>query len=266
MQLIDIGANLSHESFRHDLDAVIERAHEAGVMQIVVTGASEEESSAAREIAAQRPGVLFATAGVHPHLARDWCGSTERVIRELAGKPEVVALGETGLDFNRDFSPRDQQCEAFEAQLAIAADLGLPVFMHERDAHPRFVELLKPWRTRIGRAVIHCFTGTAEELDTYLDLDLHVGVTGWICDERRGHHLRELVQRVPLTRLMLETDSPYLMPRDLNPKPKSRRNEPMHLRHILETVAGCIGMSAEDVAEATTETARRFFALPPASA
>ncbi len=264
MQLIDIGANLSHESFRHDLDAVIERAHAAGVAQIIVTGASEVESVAAREVASGYPGVLFATAGVHPHLARQWCKQTGETIRALAATTEVVALGETGLDFNRDFSPREQQSSAFEAQLELAAELGLPVFMHERDAHGRFVEILKPLRQRIGQAVLHCFTGTAEELDAYLDLGLHVGITGWICDERRGLHLRELAARIPLERLMLETDSPYLMPRDLRPKPKTRRNEPMHLRHILETVAACRNMAPELLAEATTETARRFFNLPPA--
>ncbi|MDX1512285.1 MAG: TatD family hydrolase [Gammaproteobacteria bacterium] len=262
MQLVDIGANLGHESFRKDRDAVIRRAREAGVTQIVVTGASEEESKVAREIAAQHPGVLFATAGVHPHLAREWSRSVESSIRELAEKSQVVAVGEAGLDFNRDFSPRDRQCEAFEAQLALAAELHLPVFMHERDAHARFVEILRPWRNRIPRAVIHCFTGTADELDAYLDLDLHVGITGWICDERRGLHLRDLVSRVPLERLMLETDAPYLLPRDLKPRPKTRRNEPMYLRHILDTVAACIGESGEAVARATTETARRFFDLP----
>jgi TatD DNase family protein len=265
MQLIDIGANLSHESFRRDLDAVIERAQAAGVAQIVITGASEEESALASEIARTRPGVLFATAGLHPHLARDWRAETERVLRTLATRPEVVAVGEAGLDFNRDFSPREQQAHAFEAQLEIAADLCLPIFMHERDAHEKLVEILKPKRERLGNAVIHCFTGTANDLDAYLDLDLHIGVTGWICDERRGQHLRELVSRIPLNRLMLETDAPYLLPRDLKPKPKSRRNEPMHLPHILETVARCRKMSVEELAGVITETSRRFFAIsdPP---
>lgn len=262
MQLVDIGANLSHESFRRDLDAVVERAQAAGVAQIVITGASEEESAAASEIARTRPGVLFATAGLHPHLAREWRPRSERVIRELALRPEVVAVGEAGLDFNRDFSPRDQQARVFEAQLQIAADLGLPLFMHERDAHEKFVEILKPRRARLGDAVIHCFTGSADELDAYLDLGLHVGVTGWICDERRGRHLRELVTRIPLDRLMLETDAPYLLPRDLRPKPKSRRNEPMHLPHILETVARCREMSVKELADATTQTSRKFFGIP----
>ncbi len=262
MQLIDIGANLSHDSFRNDLDAVIERARAAGVAQFIVTGASEEESASASELARTRPGVLFSTAGVHPHLAREWRKGTEEVIRALAGRPEVVAVGEAGLDFNRDFSPRDKQAQVFEAQLDIAADLRLAVFMHERDAHEKFVEILKPRRQHLGNAVIHCFTGTADELDAYLDLDLHVGITGWICDERRGHHLRELVGRIPLNRLMLETDAPYLLPRDLTPKPKSRRNEPMHLRHILETVARCREMPVEELARATTKTTKSFFRLP----
>jgi TatD DNase family protein len=262
MQLVDIGANLSHESFRRDLDAVIERAQAAEVAQIVITGASEEESVAASEIARTRPGVLFSTAGLHPHLAREWRPRSERVIRKLAARPEVVAIGEAGLDFNRDFSPRNQQAHAFEAQLGIAAELGLPVFMHERDAHEKFLEILEPIRGRLASAVIHCFTGGAGELDAYLDLGLHVGITGWICDERRGQHLRKLVTRIPLDRLMLETDAPYLLPRDLSPKPKSRRNEPMHLRHILETVARCRGIPAEELAEATTRTSRRFFGIP----
>lgn len=265
MQLVDIGANLSHQSFRRDLDAVIERAQAAEVAQIIITGSSEEESAAASEIARTRPGVLFATAGLHPHLAREWRQETEQKIRELAVRPEVVALGEAGLDFNRDFSPRDQQAQVFEAQLEIAADLGLPVFMHERDAHEKFLEILRPKRESLGGAVIHCFTGDADELDAYLDLDLHVGVTGWICDERRGRHLRELVRRIPLSRLMLETDAPYLLPRDLHPKPTSRRNEPMYLRHILESVARCRKMSAEELAAATAQMSRTFFGIsaPP---
>jgi TatD DNase family protein len=261
VQLIDIGANLSHDSFRHDLREVLERARAAGVAQMIVTGASEGESRAAHDIACQHPGVLFATAGVHPHLAREWSGDTAAVIRELARSPIVVAVGEAGLDFNRDFSPRPIQEKVFAAQLEIAVELGMPVFMHERDAHDRFAAIIGEYRAQLGPAVIHCFTGEAAELERYLELDLHVGITGWICDERRGMHLRELVSRIPLERLMLETDSPYLLPRDLEPRPKSRRNEPMHLAHILETVAACRRMDPGALAEATTRTARAFFAL-----
>lgn len=260
-QLIDIGANLSHDSFRHDLPQVLERARAAGVTQMIVTGAGESESRAAHDIASAYPGVLFATAGVHPHLAREWNDDTAAVIRELARSPIVVAVGEAGLDFNRDFSPRPLQEKVFAAQLEIAVELGMPVFMHARDAHDRFVAIIGEYQAQLGPAVIHCFTGEAAELERYLELDLHVGITGWICDERRGTHLRELVSRIPLQRLMLETDSPYLLPRDLEPRPKSRRNEPMHLAHILETVAGCRRMDPIELAEATTRTARAFFGL-----
>ncbi|MFQ5609754.1 MAG: TatD family hydrolase [Woeseiaceae bacterium] len=261
---MDIGANLSHDSFRHDLPQVLERAGAAGVAQMIVTGASESESRAAYDIASAHPGVLFATAGVHPHLAREWTDDTATVIRELARSPIVVAVGEAGLDFNRDFSPRPIQERVFAAQLELAVELGMPVFMHERDAHDRFVAILGEYQTRLGPAVIHCFTGDAPELERYLELDLHVGITGWICDERRGTRLRELVSRIPLERLMLETDSPYLLPRDLDPRPKSRRNEPMHLAHILETVAACRQIDPAELADATTRTARAFFGLEAA--
>ncbi|NIS07114.1 MAG: hydrolase TatD [Gammaproteobacteria bacterium] len=260
-ELVDIGANLSHDSFRHDLEQVLERARTAGVAQMIVTGASETESLAAHDIAATHPGVLFSTAGVHPHLAREWTGTTRGVLSELAQSPVVVAVGEAGLDFNRDFSPRAAQERVFEEQLELAADLAMPVFMHERDAHERFVAILSGYRARLGGAVIHCFTGNAQELDRYLEMDLHVGITGWICDERRGTHLRELVSRIPQERLMLETDSPYLLPRDLQPRPKSRRNEPMYLAHILKVIAACRGADPEELAVATTRNARAFFGL-----
>ena len=262
MELIDIGANLGHESFDRDREQVLARAREAGVAQVVVTGASETESVTALGVARTAPGVLFSTAGVHPHHAKEWRPDSAAALERLAAEPEVVAIGETGLDFNRDFSPRPDQERALEAHLELAAGLGMPVFLHERDAHERFLAIVSRWRARLTRAVIHCFTGDGDALDAYLDLDLHVGVTGWICDERRGLHLRGIVDRVPFDRLMIETDAPYLLPRDLVPKPKTRRNEPMHLPHILRAVADAVGCEPDALARSTTETARRFFGLP----
>ena len=262
MELVDIGANLGHESFDGDREQVLTRAREAGVAQIVVTGASEAESATALDVARSLPGVLFSTAGVHPHHAREWHSGSAAALERLAVQPEVVAIGETGLDFNRDFSPRPDQERAFESHLELAAGLGIPVFLHERDAHERFLAIVSRWRDRLSRAVIHCFTGDGAALDACIDLDLHVGVTGWICDERRGLHLREIVGRVPLDRLMIETDAPYLLPRDLAPKPKTRRNEPMHLPHILRAVAAAVGREPDTLARSTSETARRFFGLP----
>ena len=262
MELVDIGANLGHESFDRDRAEVLARARDAGVAQIVVTGASEAESAVALDVARTAPGMLFSTAGVHPHHAHEWRAASAAALERLAAEPEVVAIGETGLDFNRDFSPRADQERAFEAHLELAAGLGMPVFLHERDAHERFLAIVSRRRARLSRAVVHCFTGDRAALDAYLDLGLHVGVTGWICDERRGLHLRGIIARVPLDRLMIETDAPYLLPRDLVPKPKTRRNEPMHLRHVLRAVAAAVGVEPEALAGSTTETARRFFGLP----
>ena len=263
MELIDIGANLCHESFAPDLDSVLDRAACAGVQRIIVTGTSRADSEAAAALARRHRGRLHATAGVHPHVAQSFDRATAATIEALAAREEVVAIGETGLDFFRDFSPRADQEHAFEAHLDLASRLGLPVFLHERDAHHRFVEILRPYRDRLARGVIHCFTGDRRNLDAYLDLDLHVGFTGWICDERRGLHLRELAGRIPADRLMLETDSPYLLPRDLRPRPRTRRNEPSRLAHIARVVASATGEAVEALAARTTATARAFFALPP---
>ena len=261
MELIDIGVNLTSDRFRKDREAVVARAREAGVQAMIVTGTSERESIAARDWAAAHPGVLYATAGVHPHGARD-CGSeTLASLRGLAAEPGVVAIGETGLDFNRDFSPRPDQEAAFARQLELAAELGLPVFIHQRDAHERLLAMLREQRDHLVDAVIHCFTDTRQALYDYLDLDLHIGITGWICDERRGRELRETVKDIPADRLMIETDAPWLVPRDLRPKPEGGRNEPAFLPHVARAVAHHRGEDPETLATTATATARRFFRL-----
>jgi TatD DNase family protein len=264
--LIDIGANLGNKAFRADLDAVLARAKEAGVETIIATGTSVTASRGAWEIAEAprstgRSPRLFSTAGIHPHHASTFGPDALVALRELCARSEVVAVGECGLDFDRNFSPRAEQLRCFEAQLELAAELRMPVFLHERAAHAEFAEILARHRSGIVRAVVHCFTGTGESLARYLDLDLHVGITGWICDERRGTHLRELVGRIPKDRLMIETDAPYILPRDIRPKPKSNRNEPALLPYVLRAVAAARGESAEDLARSTTETARAFFAI-----
>ena len=264
MELIDIGINLQHRQFSADRNDVIRRAVQAGVAAMIVTGTSVKESQAASLLCREHPGILYSTAGVHPHNARQCDGATIDALRELTACDQVVAIGECGLDFNRDFSPRPQQERWFEAQVELACELRLPLFLHERDAHERFIGILKRHRSSISKAVVHCFTGTERELRAYLDLDLHIGITGWICDERRGVHLREGVRRIPLDRLMLETDAPFLTPRNMDVKPKGGRNEPAFLRYVLRSVASSIGMEEEKVASATTLTARAFFGLDAA--
>ena len=262
MMLIDIGANLTHDSFARDLDEVIERARTNGVARMVVTGTDLEHSTAAQRLTWKYQGTLYATAGIHPHHATVCADSVLADLEALAVYPGVVAVGECGLDFFRDFSPHDVQEKAFEAQLELAVSLQMPVFLHQREAHAPFLAILSRYRHKLPRAVAHCFTGNEEELAAYMDLDLHIGITGWICDERRGHHLCGLVARIPEDRLMLETDAPYLLPRDLTPKPRSRRNEPKYLQHVCEVVAHCRGEKPADVASRTTHTAITFFNLP----
>jgi len=260
--LIDIGANLTHESFRTDFDAVLERARAHSVDRIIVTGASAGGSRAAHELARSHPGFLYATAGVDPHHAHEYNDATDALLRELVAAPDVKAVGETGLDYFRNYSPHAAQIDAFERQLAIAVDSGKPLFLHQRDAHADFIACLDKVRGRIGRAVVHCFTGERAELIDYLDRDCYIGITGWICDERRGQHLRDLVKLIPADRLMIETDAPYLLPRDLHPKPSHRRNEPMYLAHICAAVAAARDEKDEAVGESTAVNARDFFMLP----
>lgn len=257
MQLTDVGANLTHASFRDDVADVVARARKAGVATIVVTGATVAESRVAAGIA-ERFG-LYATAGVHPHHAKECDANTIADLRELARHPRVVAIGECGLDFNRNYSPHPSQEQWFVAQLELGLELDLPLFLHSRDAHPRFAEILR--HHRVKDAVAHCFTGEKDELHAYLDLGLYIGITGWICDERRGTHLLQLVRDIPADRLLLETDSPYLTPRDMRPQPKSRRNEPAFLAHVAKTVARAVGKPVEQLAEETTRNAQTLFRL-----
>jgi TatD DNase family protein len=269
LELIDIGANLAHDSFDADLDAVLDRAAAAGVARIVVTGSSFDSNAKALTLAREHAGRLYATAGLHPHHAVDWDARTAAQLCEHAALPEVVALGECGLDYFRDYSPRDVQRRVFAAQLDIAAQTGKPLFLHQRDAHADFHAMLREYRAQLGPVVVHCFTDTQAALEDCLELDCHIGITGWICDERRGRHLIEAVRIVPDELLMLETDAPYLLPRTAprdalgHAAPAAhRRNEPAYLTWVARAVATARHSSEAAVAAATTATARRFFALP----
>jgi TatD DNase family protein len=260
--LIDIGINLAHDSYDADRDAVIARAAAAGVVQMIVTGSSAASSRAAIALARQHPGMLFATAGVHPHQATELNAAVLAELDELAAAREVVAVGECGLDYYRNYSPQAVQREAMQRQLELAGRCRKPVFLHQRDAHADFIAILREHWPALAGGVAHCFTGGAAELDCYLELGLTIGITGWICDERRGSHLLELVRRIPADRLLLETDGPYLLPRDLEPKPSSRRNEPVYLPHIAAVVARARGEPAEMLAKSSTQAARRLFGIP----
>lgn len=261
VDLIDIGVNLTNKRFARDLPAVLERARAAGVGQLIITGTSIAGSRAAADLAAAHG--LVATAGVHPHEASGFDARSVDALAALAERPEVVAIGECGLDFDRDFSPRPAQRAAFEAQLDLAVALRLPVFLHERAAHEEFARALAARIDRLPAAVVHCFTGDADTLDAYLEMGAHIGITGWICDERRGGALQACVSRIPLDRVLLETDAPYLTPRDLRPKPRDGRNEPAFLPHVAGAVAHHMGVEPSALAAASVANTRRVFGLPP---
>lgn len=258
---VDIGANLTSHQFERDRDQVIRDAFAVGVTTMIVTGSNVEHSTAAWRLTEAYASSLYATAGIHPHHAKEYDTTSIRSIESLCGEPAVVAVGECGLDYNRNFSTPSDQRRCFEAQLEFAATTRKPVFLHERDSHVDFLKIMDRYVDALPGGVVHCFTGTQAELDAYLERGLLVGITGWICDERRGVALRRLIRHIPLGALMIETDAPYLLPRNLEVKPVSRRNEPKFLVHVAQTVANEFGLSLEDLAQHTSVNARKLFGL-----
>lgn len=259
--LVDIGANLAHDSFDPDREAVLARARAAGVAALVVTGSTIPDSERAIALCRGHPGMLRATAGVHPHHATKMADADAGRLEALLADPMVVAAGECGLDYFRNFSPPAEQRRAFELQLGLGERSGLPLFLHQRDAHADFLAMLRAHPGAASRGVLHCFTEGPAVLEECLALGLSVGITGWICDERRGQALREAAPRVPADRLMIETDAPYLLPRTITPKPPHRRNEPAFLPAVLEETARCRGEAPDALARTTTANACRFFGL-----
>lgn len=263
--MIDIGVNLTNSQLINKAQEVLNRARSVGVEHCVITGTDIDSSRQAiqliEELGSEFHPMLSCTAGVHPHDAKDWDSQSAANILECAEHPRVVAIGETGLDFNRNYSPQAQQISAFEAQIELAAETGKPLFLHERDAYKKQWEILHSYRDSFNEAVIHCFTGDKESLFSYLDLDMHIGITGWICDPKRGEDLATIVSNIPLDRLMAETDAPFLLPKNIEPKPESRTNEPMYLPWVLQKIALCYGVEPKIIEASTTEVARRFFKL-----
>ena len=256
--MIDIGANLTDRSFKEDLDQVIQSAQANGVQKIIVTGTTVELSKQANHLREEYPEVLSHTVGMHPHHADDFTTQSLTPLSDLVGtKP--VAIGETGLDYYRNFSKRDNQRRSFQAQIELAAQHELPLFVHDRDSEGEVLELLQ--RYAKTPVVIHCFTGNEHFLHAYLEMGYYIGLTGWICDERRGGEVAALVPQIPLDRLLIETDSPYLLPRNISPKPKTRRNEPMYLKWVTAKIAKLINQEVELIQNQTTANAIRFFNL-----
>ena len=261
--MIDIGINFTDKAFKDDIQKCITSANTVGVSRMIVTGTDILGSQQALMLAQQYPEALFSTAGVHPHHAKDWQPSDYDTLKKLAQSYKVIAIGEAGLDFNRDFSPRPQQEAVFQFQIHLAIELQLPLFLHERDAHQRQFAILQEYQNQLPNTVIHCFTGNKAALFNYLDLGCFIGITGWVCDERRGKELQELAKLIPQDRILIETDGPYLLPRNIKPKPKSRRNEPQYLPHIAKTIAELRSEPVEQFGQQVTKNTEYFFDLKP---
>jgi TatD DNase family protein len=262
---IDIGINLSSKQYKNDIAAVIQRALAAGVQKMIVTGTGIRNSEEAAALAKQYPGTLFATAGIHPHEAKNFTKESIVILRRLLQQPGVVAAGECGLDFDRDFSPRPAQERCFEAQLQLAAEMKKPVFLHERAAFQQFNAIMDQFSGKLSNAVVHCFTGSLSEAKFYLDKGYFLGFTGAISDTKRFDHLKEVLAYSPLDRIMIETDGPYMLPKNVPPAlltpNNTRRNEPTFLPFVAKIIAAVKGISLQEVAVQTTQNATAFFGI-----
>lgn len=264
--MIDIGVNLLNGQFSADREAVVARAWDAGIEHMILTGTDVDSSRAAADYAAaEGSGRLTATAGIHPHHAAEPVPEWQQAIAALIRRPEVVALGETGLDFHRNFAPRAAQEALFREQLALANRLRVPVFVHDREAGETVAGCLRESGVPGHGVVVHCFTGSAEDLYRYLDLGCFIGITGWVCDRRRGDGLRALVPGIPIDRLMVETDAPFLRPHDAPSDEHGRRNEPALLTWVIRRLAKLYDMAPDALAARTATNARTFFRLDTGS-
>ena len=265
MNTIDIGINLTNKQFHNDIDNIVQNALDADVSAMILTGTSVKNSEQSAQIAKQYPEILFSTAGIHPHDAKSFDAQSIAKLKILLQQKQVVAVGECGLDFDRDFSPRPAQEKCYTAQLELAIAVQKPLFLHERAAFSRFIAMTKDYLPQLPKAVVHCFTGSLAEAKTYLDHGFYLGFTGAISDTNRFAHLKEVLQYVPLDRIMIETDAPFMLPKNV---PKSaltkyqeRRNEPAFLPYIAATVAQFKGVSLPIVADETSKNAKAFFGL-----
>ncbi|REL31346.1 TatD family hydrolase [Thalassotalea euphylliae] len=259
--MIDIGVNLTSTRFDKDREEVVTAALSSGLNHLMITGTTVAESEQALALANANTKFLSATAGVHPHYADHVAPDYLDVLAELARSPQVKAIGECGLDFNRNFSAPAQQANVFREQVQLASRLALPLFLHQRDAFEDWLAILKPYIDQVPAMVAHCFTGNEQELIQCVENGIYIGITGWVCDERRGAELQAAVRALPLEYLMIETDAPYLTPRTIRPRPKSSRNEPKYLRYVAEQIAELKQVDVDEVIAISTANAKKVFSL-----
>ncbi|MBR6046381.1 MAG: TatD family hydrolase [Ruminococcus sp.] len=251
----DIGLNLFSKQFR-DPEEIMRGAHEAGV-QFIITGSDMRSSEQAAEFV--RSHDCYATAGIHPHEADSVDESSFKRLAELYGQERVVAVGECGLDYDRMFSSREDQLSCLRRHIDLAEQTGLPMFLHEREASDDLVSCFEGHSALCERSVVHCFTGDAKTAERYLSMGFYIGVTGWICDDRRADALREAVRHIPLDRIMAETDAPYLTPRGI--KGLGRVNLPQNVRYVVSALAGYMNVTEQELKARLSENTERFFGI-----
>ncbi len=258
-EVADIACNFTSERFDKDLDEVINRAITNKITKFGLICSRLRDLDKLLEIHNQYSKEMFFTIGVHPHHANEINDEYLKNLKEAVINNNPHAIGETGLDFFRNLSTYDEQIYAFEEQIKIAIDTNKPLFLHQRDSHDDFIKILREYSSDITKAVVHCFTGTQKQLEDYLELDCYIGVTGWICDEKRNVELRKTIKNIPLEKLMIETDCPYLIPKNLSEKPKNNRNEPSNLNHIINEIAVLMEIDIDILRKQTFKNTINYF-------
>jgi len=251
--MIDTHAHLNDEKFASDLDQVIARAESAGVDRIVVCGYDIASSRAAVEMSARYEAV-YATVGIHPHDAKSYSQQAQQEILELSALNKVLAIGEIGLDFHYDFSPREDQVAAFEKQIELAGTLGMPIVVHSRESNPEVLQVLRAGASNIVGCVFHCFSGDEAFAAEVLEMGFYIGIDGPVT-YKASEKLRRVVEMCPADRLLIETDCPYLTPVPY----RGKRNEPAYVAYVAEEIARVKGITIDEVAEITTRNARALF-------
>ena len=260
-EIADIACNFTSDRFEKDLDEVIERAIANNITKFGLICSRLSDIDKLLEIYNRYSKDMFFTIGVHPHHANEMNEEYLEKLKEIINNNNPHAIGETGLDFFRNLSTYEEQIFAFEEQIKIAIATNKPLFLHQRDSHHDFIKILRKYSSDIKKAVVHCFTGTQKQLDDYLELDCYIGVTGWICDAKRNVELRETIKNIPLERLMIETDCPYLIPKNLPEKPKNNRNEPNNLNHIVAEISALINIDEDVLRDETFKNTLDFFTI-----
>jgi len=256
--LIDIGANLLDQKLLKNFNSIIDKSKKNNIKNIIITSSTIEDTTKAKELIDKEPGYLYTTVGFHPHNAKDYRDKYYSQMRELCALDYVKAIGECGLDYKRNYSTKNQQIHCFQSHLELATEINLPMFLHEREAHYDFINLLRQYINQIEDVVVHCFTGNRDNLKNYLDMGCYIGITGWITDPKRGYHLHDIIKYIPSDRLMIETDSPYLLPFSDCIKNKSY-NEPCNLIFVLEEISKILQKDKEELSSQIYTNTCRFF-------